>query len=176
MTTSKIQTRDMVTAALCTAVIAVCSQTTVPMPGGVPVTLQTFAIALCGFLLAPKFAVAAVTVYLLLGAVGVPVFAGLSGGFSALVGVTGGFLWGFLAFVLLSALTKKKLPSLGLSLVGLLVCHLAGILQYMLLMHSGFVETALLVSVPFLLKDVVSVILALLLAMRLRPILRLSEQ
>ena len=176
MTSSRIETRDMVIAAFCTAVIAVCSQITVPMPGGVPVTLQTFAVALCGFLLAPKLAAASVTVYLLLGAVGVPVFAGFSGGASALFGVTGGFLWGFLALAVLGALSRKKLPSLGLSLAGLVICHLAGVLQYMLLSHMGFVEAAMLVSLPFLLKDIVSVVLALLLSLRLRPLLHPAEK
>lgn len=171
MTSTKLQTKDMVIAAMCTAIIAVCSQIQIPMPSGVPVTLQTFAIALCGFLLAPKFAAAAVAVYLMLGACGVPVFAQFSGGAQVLTGMTGGFLFGFLALAILSALSKKTLPSLGLSLLGLLICHAAGVVQFMLVTHTGFAETVMLVSAPFILKDIVSVILALLLAKRVRPLL-----
>ena len=171
MTNARLQTREMVVAALCTAIIAVCSQIQIPMPSGVPVTLQTFAIALCGFLLAPKYAAAAVTVYLLLGAAGVPVFAQFTSGAQVLLGMTGGFLFGFLALAVLSALSKKTFPSLGLSLLGLVICHAAGVLQFMLVMHMGFIETVLAVSAPFILKDIVSVILALLLAKRVRPLL-----
>ena len=176
MTKARIQTKDMVAAALCAAIIAVCSQIQFPMPGGVPVTLQTFAVALCGFLLAPKFAAAAIAVYLLLGAVGVPVFAGLSGGFQVLIGMTGGFLFGFIALAVLGALSKKTVPSLLLSLLGLGVCHAAGIFQFMLVTHMGFGETVMAVSAPFILKDILSVLVALLIAMRVRPLLRLSEK
>lgn len=175
MSSARIQTRDLAAAALCAAVIAVCAQIQFPLPSGVPVTLQTFAVVLCGFLLAPKYAAAAVSVYLLLGAAGVPVFAQFAAGVSILFGMTGGFLFGFLALAILSALRKSTAPALGLSLLGLAVCHLAGVLQFMLIMHTGFAETLVLVSVPYILKDIVSVILALLLAKRVRPMLRLSS-
>ena len=175
MAESKIRTFDLVKAALCTAVIAVCAQISIPMPFGVPITLQTFAVALCGFLLAPKFAAAAVTAYLMLGAVGVPVFSSFTGGLTALVGKTGGFLWGFLVFAVLASLSKRRLPALTLGLIGLFIMHLAGVAQYMILTHLGFIEAALLVSVKFLPKDIVSVILALMLAVRLRSTLKLHK-
>ena len=176
MTKAKIQTRDLVAAALCAAIIAVCSQIQFPLPSGVPVTLQTFAVALCGFLLAPKFAAASISVYLLLGAVGVPVFAQFSGGAQVLFGMTGGFLFGFIAMAVLGSLSKKPAPSIALSMAGLVICHLAGVFQFMLIMHMGFLETVAAVSLPFILKDIVSVIIAFLLAVRLRPVLHLAEK
>ena len=75
------------------ALLVVLSQVSIPLPTGIPVTLQTFAVALCGCVLGPAVGSAAVGVYLALGAVGVPVFAGFSGGAGALVGMTGGYLW-----------------------------------------------------------------------------------
>lgn len=175
MVKSKLQTRDMVMTALCTAVIAVCTQLTIPMPSGVPITLQTFAVALCGFLLTPKFAELSVFVYLMLGAVGIPVFSALRGGFQMLLGPTGGFLYGFLPMALLCSLSKKKVPALAFGIAGLCACHFAGVLQYALLTHTSFLIAALKVSVPFLPKDIVSVIIAMLLAERLRPMLKLSQ-
>lgn len=62
------------------ALLVVLSQVSIPLPTGIPVTLQTFAVALCGCVLGPAVGSAAVGVYLALGAVGVPVFAGFSGG------------------------------------------------------------------------------------------------
>ena len=86
------------------ALLAVLSQISIPLPTGIPVTLQTFAVALCGFALGPGLGAAAVGVYLALGAVGVPVFAGFSGGIGSFVGMTGGYLWAFLPMAFLCGL------------------------------------------------------------------------
>lgn len=173
MTASRISTKDLAVTALCTAIIVVCAQISIPLPNMVPITLQTFAVAFCGYLLMPKFAVMAIAVYLLLGAAGVPVFSSLRGGFQMLTGLTGGFLIGFVPMILLCSLSRKKFPAFALGLLGLAVCHVAGIVQYMLLMHLSFVTAAMQVSVPFLAKDVLSVLAALLLAAKLRPLLKL---
>ena len=171
MTESRIQTKDLAITALCAAIIAVCAQISIPLPNMVPITLQTLAVAFCGYLLAPKFAALAITVYLLLGAVGVPVFSSFRGGFHMLTGPTGGFLIGFVPMILLCSLSRKKIPAFLLGVLGLAVCHLAGTVQYMLLMHIPFPAALLKVSVPFLAKDVLSVLVALMLAARLRPLL-----
>ena len=86
------------------AILAALSLVSIPLPSGVPVTLQTFAVALCGFLLGPAMGTAAVAVYLIMGAVGLPVLAGMVGGLGHFLGVTGGFLWGFLPMALLCGL------------------------------------------------------------------------
>jgi biotin transport system substrate-specific component len=89
------QTKDLVTAALVAALIAVGAWVALPI-GPVPVTLQTFAIVLAALVLPPRQAFAAVGVYILAGAVGVPVFAAGRSGLSVIAGPTGGFLAGFL--------------------------------------------------------------------------------
>jgi len=153
----------MVRVALFAAVIAVLSQISIPMPSGVPATLQTFAIALTGYALGKKLGPAAVAVFLALGAVGVPVLANFSGGIAKFVGVTGGFLWGFLPMAFLCGLGAEmpKLQAIALGVAGLLVCHVCGVLQFALVTGSGVVQSALLVSLPYLVKDVVSVALGL---------------
>lgn len=143
-----------------TAVLAVLAQIAIPMPSNVPLTLQTFAVALCAYLGGMKKGVPALLIYLVLGAVGAPVFSHLRGGFGMLLGVTGGFLWGFIPLSLLCAAGMRipnKAAALLLGLLGLLLCHLCGVLQYMLIAAVGFRESLLLVSVPYLLKDAVSV-------------------
>ena len=77
------------------AIMAVSAWVTVPI-GPIPVTLQMFAITFAIVVLAPKEAIVAIMGYLLLGAVGVPVFSGMRGGVGVLAGPTGGFLWGYL--------------------------------------------------------------------------------
>lgn len=162
---SKFKISDLTVIPLFAAITAVLSQVSVPMPSGVPVTLQTLAVALCGYFLGVKRGTAAIGVYILLGAVGVPVFTGLKGGFVCLFSVTGGFIWGFLALSALCGLSFRKKPlRIASGLVGLAALHLCGALQYALLMGIDFVQSFLTVSAPYLLKDGVSVMLAFLLA------------
>ena len=93
---AKKRTLRLITAALFTAITAVLSQTAIPTPFDVPLTLQTFAVALCGYVLGVKWGLASIAAYILLGTVGVPVFSGFRGGVQVLFGATGGFIFGFL--------------------------------------------------------------------------------
>ncbi|MCI7813169.1 MAG: biotin transporter BioY [Lachnospiraceae bacterium] len=159
----KTNTKMIVMVGMFAAVLAVLSQISIPMPSGVPVTLQTFAVALTGFVLGWKYGLMATGVYILVGAIGVPVFSGFSGGLGVLVGKTGGFIWGFLFMAGLCGVryvVKNKVVSMICGMVGLAICHILGILQFQFLAEMGFTEAALLVSVPYLLKDVISVVLA----------------
>ena len=82
-------------AGLFAAVLAVLSQLAIPMPGAVPLTLQTFGVALCAYVLGWKLGTLSYLIYFLLGLAGVPVFSNFTGGISKLFGPTGGFLLGF---------------------------------------------------------------------------------
>ncbi|MEG1426953.1 MAG: biotin transporter BioY, partial [Oscillospiraceae bacterium] len=101
-------TINLVMTGLFAAVVVVLTMISIPMPSGVPITLQTFAVALCGYLLGRKYGVASVLVYMAIGAIGLPVFSGFHGGVGALVGLTGGFIWGFLPMAFLCGLAVKK--------------------------------------------------------------------
>ena len=90
----KMSAKDMAFTGMFAAVIAVLSQIAIPLPSGVPVTLQTFAVALAGYTLGMKLGGLSAIVYVLIGAVGVPVFSGFKGGLGSLTGPTGGFIWG----------------------------------------------------------------------------------
>ncbi len=148
--------------AMSAALISVTSWICIPLPG-VPLTLQVFSVALIGYLLGAKLGVAAVAVYILLGAVGVPVFAAFNGGIGALTGVTGGFIWGFIPFTILcGALNKTDNTYLPIAsgLLGLIICHLLGALQYSFVAKTDFSVALLIVSAPFILKDAVLVVAA----------------
>lgn len=158
---NKVKTVDLVLIALFAAIVSVISQISIPMPTQVPVTLQTFAVALCGYYLGAKKGTAAMLVYILLGAVGIPVFAGFKGGIACIVSFTGGFIYGFLPFVFLCGLSvKNKAARISLGIGGLAACHFLGTLHYSLLTANSFLSSFLLVSAPYLLKDVISVLLA----------------
>lgn len=154
--------KDLVLIGVFAAVTAVMSQISIPLPFGVPLTLQTFAVALCGYFLGSKKSVLSVLVYILLGAVGAPVFSGFKGGFSVLLSVTGGFIVGFVPLTLLCGINTKKIPvRLVLGAAGIISCHIFGILQYALIMGINPIESFLTVSAPFLIKDFISVATAM---------------
>lgn len=164
-------TRFVVLAGVFAAVIAVLSQIAVPMPSGMPVTMQTFAIALTAYVLGSRLGTAAVGGYLLIGAVGLPVFTGFGGGIGTLLGITGGFLWGFLILALFcgcSVSAGNPLMTALLSGGGLLGCHLLGVLQFMAVTEGTFADSFLISSCPYLIKDAVSLVLARIVAKTLR--------
>lgn len=174
----KISTKTIVTIGMFTAVLSVLSILTIPMPSGVPVTLQTFAMALCGYVLGWKRGTSSTLLYIVLGTIGVPVFAGMTGGPSWLAGYSGGFIWGFIFLTLLCGLgMKQKNVVIGivLGIAGLAICHLLGVIQFAIVASTPLVASFVAVSVPYIAKDVISVIGAYLVAIPIRKALRRGE-
>ena len=147
MNSNREKITNIVMVGVFAAVLAVLSQISFPLPSGIPVTLQTFAVALCGYALGCKRGTLAVLVYIVLGAVGLPVFANFSGGFGSLVGLAGGYIYGFLPMAALC----------GLGVAGLAACHLCGTIQFGIISGNGPWAAFLVASVPYLVKDIVSV-------------------
>ena len=171
---AKKRTLRLITAALFTAITAVLSQTAIPTPFDVPLTLQTFAVALCGYVLGVKWGLASIAAYILLGTVGVPVFSGFRGGVQVLFGATGGFIFGFLFLTGLCGvgeLIKNKYLKILPGFAGLAICPIWGSLQYALIYKMKFVPAFLLVSAPYLIKDIISVAAAFLLAVYIKKLL-----
>ncbi len=148
--------RSLVLIGLFGALLGIFSQLMLPSPAGIPLTLQTFAVALCGFLLGWKRGLAALCVWLTLGAVGVPVFSGFRGGAEVLFGPAGGFLIGFLWLVFFCGLILSGKPwaSLIFSFVGLLLCYVTGATWGCFVAHLPVETVILSVCLPYFLKDV----------------------
>lgn len=159
----KLSVKNITFIALFAAIVAVLSQVAIPLPSGVPVTLQTLAVALCGYTLGAKKGVAATALYILIGAVGIPVFSGFKGGAGILFNMTGGFIWGFLLLTLLCGFgshNSSRIIGLLLGCAGLIACHLLGVVQFAIINSTSFFKSIMLVSVPYLIKDVLSVAIA----------------
>ena len=92
----KFNVRTICMIAMLTAVTSVLSIMQIPTPWGVPFTLQTAAVALSGYVLGEKYGTISTILYVLLGTIGVPVFAGMSAGPGVLFGATGGYIFGFI--------------------------------------------------------------------------------
>ena len=176
---TKSPVSNAVICALFAAATAVLSQLAVPLPSSVPITLQTFAVALCGYFLSVSKASVAMTVYILLGAVGVPVFSGFKGGIAHIAGPTGGFIIGFLALAALCGIGFKgtfvkhgTILRIIFGVFGVTACHLLGVIHFSLVMGQNLPASFLTVSAPFLVKDFISVVLAFFAANAMRKILR----
>lgn len=103
-------TRDLALSAIFAALIGILSQFTIPL-GTIPLTLQTFAVGLVVTILGTRNGTVAVCIYLIMGMIGIPVFAGGSSGFGALLGPTGGFLIGFIFNALSTGIIINKTKS-----------------------------------------------------------------
>jgi len=166
---NKARTFNIVMCALCAAIIAVSAQITVPLPTQVPITLHTFGVALCAAVFGAHTGGISTAVYVLLGAVGLPVFAGMRGGFDVLIGPTGGFLYGFIAMAFLCGTDMKNPPlRIAVSVGGLAVCYLCGAVQYAVLMQVDPLTSVALVVLPFVIKDVLSIVAAQYMAIPIR--------
>ncbi len=165
----KFKASDLAFIALFTAVIAICSWISVPT--AVPFTMQIFGVFTAVGVLGGRRGTLAVLSYLLLGAVGVPVFAGFSGGIGHLMGVSGGYVIGFLFSAIAMWITERLLGR-GLKamaaamVVGLFVCYAFGTVWFTVAYASDFGEagvwTALVWCVfPYLIPDAVKIALAL---------------
>lgn len=170
-----MKVKDLALCGLFAAILAVCAWISIPY-GDIAFTLQTFAIFLTLGLLGGKRGTIAVFVYLVLGAVGVPVFSGFRGGLGALLGTTGGYIFGFLAsalfYWLVTARKDTSLTRLIGMVVGLLLCYACGSFWYMTkYLSTGTVTlTVVLLKcvVPYLIPDAVKLVLAWFLTGRLK--------
>lgn len=173
----KLKTKDLALVGLFAALMAVCAWISIPV-GPVPVTLQTFAVFLSAALLGSKRGTLAVLVYILLGVVGLPVFAR----FSTLNPVTFGYVLGFLPLGMLTAAAEKLFPKKAFALplgmvLGLLVCYLIGTVWFYYVMHFRGTEYSIgkILSVcvtPFLLPDLVKLGAAYFLSRKLSKVVK----
>lgn len=183
---------DMILIGLFAALIAVCAQ--IQIPAAVPFTLQTFSIFLAVGLLGGKRGTVSVVIYIMLGMVGLPVFAGFKGGIAALLGTTGGYIIGFIFSALLMWVLEKpvsslfgketgadskknifrKMAGLAISMIlGLIVCYIFGTAWFVIVYTNTKEPIGIMTALgwcvfPFIIPDLIKIALALVLTLRLR--------
>lgn len=157
----------MVRCGLSAALISVCAWLAVPF-GEIAVTMQTFGVFLTLFLMGGGKGTVACAVYLLLGAVGLPVFSGFQGGFGVLLGPTGGYLWGFLALCLCYWALRKPMGDLASMILGLLCCYVCGTLWFYVVYRVRFWAVLLKCVVPYLVPDAIKLLFARYLSKRIK--------
>ena len=157
------RTRSIAFTALSIAIIAVSAWITVPI-GPIPFTLQMFAVTFAIIVLMPRQAIAAIAGYLVLGAIGVPVFSGMRGGIGVLMGPTGGFLWGYLIGVSLAVGVLALFRARGIDNfatgVFTLVAYVCGWAQYMVVAGVDPVASFAVTVAPFIVVDLIKIVAA----------------
>jgi biotin transport system substrate-specific component len=165
----------MARCALAAALLCVCAWIAIPV-GDTVFTMQTFALFLTLFLLGGKWGTAAIAVYLLLGVAGLPVFTGFRGGLGALLGTTGGYIFGFmltaLIYWIITSVIDNPLTRLLAMILGMLLCYSCGSWWYMTRYLSGGQLTLGLVLmkcvIPYLIPDAIKLTLAWILTGKLK--------
>ncbi|MCR4748603.1 MAG: biotin transporter BioY [Lachnospiraceae bacterium] len=171
-----LKTLNLVYIAIGAALIVICSW--ISIPTAVPFTLQTFAVFLLLLLLGGKRGTLSVIVYILLGLVGLPVFAGFSGGPGVLLGSTGGYIIGFIFMGLIHICASKFFENNSLAevislIIGLIVCYAFGSVWFMYIYmrdtgEVGFVTVLLWCVIPFIVPDLIKLALAFLISKRVK--------
>lgn len=178
----KLTVYELTKCAMFAALLAICSWITVPSV--IPFTMQTFAVFTMCAVLGTKLSVITVMVYIVLGAIGLPVFSGFRGGVGVLIGATGGYIWGFLLTALacgiLIDLQKKcgkesKIFTVLSMLVGLILCYASGTLWYYYVYTSKNGSTtiwAILCAAvfPYIIPDIIKILLAVLTSGQLKKL------
>ena len=185
----KFKTTDLVFIGVFAALIAVCSWISIPLPSGIPVTLQTMAVCIICAVGGMKRGSASVLVYILLGIIGVPVFSGFKAGISAVAGTTGGYIVGFIFTALIvgsvsDALDKKnykkplKFVITVISMIlGIAVCYAFGT-AWFAVVYARTNEPAGLGTIlgwcvlPYIIPDLVKIIVAASIAPTLRKLMK----
>lgn len=162
----KIRTKQMVLIALMTAVTCVLGPLSIPLPfSPVPISLTNFAIFLAIFILGMKNGTISFIIYLLLGAVGVPVFSSFRGGLQVLAGPTGGYLIGFIFLSLIMGFAldhfdRKLVPTIIGMIIGMAVCYAFGTVWLAKLLSLSFKEGLMMGVIPYLPGDAAKIIIA----------------
>ena len=171
---TRSKTYDLVYIAVFAVVMAVCSW--ISIPAQIPFTLQTFGVFMAVGVLGGKRGTLAVLVYVLLGAVGVPVFAGFSGGIGSLLGNAGGYIIGFIFSALVmwaieSVFGRKPVVQIISMIIGLIVCYAFGTVWFVLQYKVGFLEALTMCVFPYIPMDLVKLVAAVIIGSQVRKIL-----
>ena len=170
-----MKTIDMAQVSLLTALLCVIAPFQIPV-GEVPITLATMAVVFISVLIGWQKGIVCCLLYLLIGACGVPVFSGFSGGFPKLIGVTGGYLLGYIPCAFLTGLgadgtriIRDNRVSLPVAmLMGTFVLYLIGTVWFMALTGSSLGSALSICVVPFLPGDGIKILAVSLLALPVR--------
>lgn len=164
----KSKTKELTYIAIMAAILAVLSTISIQI-GTIPLTLSVFGVLIIAIIAGAKKSTAAVFIYILLGAVGLPVFSGFKGGIQVLVGPTGGYIISYIFMTVIVGMVSDKLKGANLKnmsllflscIAGIAVCYLFGTVQYVLISSSDWATALKYCVYPFIGFDLIKSIIA----------------
>ena len=171
----RFELRQLILASLFAALTAVCARISINTPfAAAAITLQTFAVFISAVTLGSKYGALSQIVYILIGAVGMPVFSNGGSGLGWILGPTGGFLISFpvIAFLIGFVIERKKQVSrtdiIGLLVIGMIICYIFGATQFALIKGYDYVKAINAVVIPFIPFDIIKLIAAAILGYQVR--------
>lgn len=171
-----LSTKEMILISIFASITSILAQISIVVPfSPVPITLQILAVYLSAIILGSRLSFMSQLIYILLGAVGVPVFANFHGGISSILGPTGGFLISYpiIAFII-GKVTEKNhnimMIILGL-FISLLICYTFGVLQLSFITKMSLQKAIMVGAAPYVLLDTAKVIAAYLVGVKVRQAL-----
>lgn len=168
--------RWMVLASLMAALTAVGAYIHIPI-GPVPIVLSTFFVILSGLLLGNRWGMASTGLYILVGAMGIPVFAGGKGGVAHFLGPTGGYLFGYILASWITGFISERFPGRWVAdilavAVGSLAIYSLGVPWLKMVSQMSWAKAWIIGAAPFLIGDILKAAVAVVLARSVRPILK----
>lgn len=165
--------KNLTLRAILAAAICVIAPLSIPS-GAIPVTLASLIIHVVSACTQVKFSVPAVTIYILLGCFGLPVFSGFTGGFQIVSGITGGYIISYVpCSAVISLLCGKfgnKKIIIPLSMIlATLICYVCGTLWYAFQTDSTFIASVPVCVLPFVPGDILKITAATCICVALRP-------
>ncbi len=167
----RLSTAQISRIGLFTALTIIMSQISIPMPYGVPMTMQTFIIPLVAFLLGKKEGTYVSVIYMILGLIGLPVFAGFSGGLSIILGPTGGFILSFPLMAYCSGIASEKEQPISIIswlTLGSVINYVIGILYFSFVTSSTLMVAFTACVLPFIPTAIIKIGLVYFVGKKLR--------
>ena len=153
--------KNLALTAIMAAILCVFSPFSFPL-GAIPLSLATFAVFLVSCISPPGRCVASVAIYILIGAAGLPVFSGFTGGFQQIASLTGGYIIGYIpcAFAVSALINKFNKANFIYPVsmtVGTLICYICGTAWYSIQTKTDFITALSICVFPFVIGDILKI-------------------
>lgn len=153
-------------------IISLLAQIKIDLPSLVPITLQTLGIYLAACILKPSLSFYTSLVYVLIGAIGIPVFSGFNGGFGSLLGPSGGYIFSFpiMALVISLIINQKSSTILKITamIIGTIICYFIGTIWFMYVTKNTLLSALMMCVVPFIPGDLIKIVIASILSNKIK--------
>ena len=165
--------KNLTLRAILAAVICVIAPFALPA-GAIPITLASFIVFIVSACTKAGFSIPAISIYILLGCFGLPVFSGFCGGLQILTGLTGGYIIGYLpCAAVISLLCEKHGNNKAIfplsMLLGTIICYLCGVLWYIAQTNCSVAAAFFTCIAPFIIGDIIKIAAASIISITLRP-------